>query len=259
MLTLVSWNVNGVRAAEKKGFLNFLQSQGADIVGIQETKAHPDQLSESLLKPEGFHTHWNAAVKKGYSGVATFSKVPPRLVRLGFDDERFDHEGRALMSDYGSFVLFNIYFPNGGRGPEWVQHKLNFYEKFLEVAGEYQAKGTPVIVTGDFNTAFQEIDLARPKENAKTSGFLPIEREGLGKFFEFGFVDTFRHLRPEEVKYSWWDMRSRARLLNLGWRIDYFMVTRDILDRVVDADIYPDIEGSDHAPVSLTIDLTPEP
>jgi exodeoxyribonuclease-3 len=219
-LKLLSWNVNGIRAAEKKGFLDWLAASGADVVGVQETKASPDQLSAALLNPPGYVASWSSAEKKGYSGVATYS-----------------------------------YYPNGGRGPDWVAYKLRFYTRFLEAVRELREQGREVVATGDFNTAFQEIDLARPKENSKTSGFLPEEREGLGHFFEAGFVDTFRHLHPERVAYSWWDMRSGARAKNLGWRIDYFLVTPGLLPALRGADVHEAQEGSDHCPVSIDLDL----
>lgn len=254
-LSLISWNVNGIRAAEKKGFVDWLTGTGADIVAIQETKAHPDQLSAALKNPPGYHANWCAAEKKGYSGVATYSRVPPVDCKLVLDDARFDHEGRVLITDFERFVLFNIYFPNGGRGPEWVAHKLAFYERFLDIYRAYVEQGRSVIVTGDVNTAYAEIDLARPKENSKTSGFLPQERAGLGQFFEAGLVDTFRLLYPDRVAYTWWDQVTRARERNVGWRLDYFFVSPDLADRVVDADVHADVPGSDHCPVSLVVDL----
>jgi exodeoxyribonuclease-3 len=254
-LTLFSWNVNGIRAIEKKGFLDWLQQSGGDVVAVQETKASPEQLSEAVLHPTGYHADWSSAEKKGYSGVGTYSKSAPVKVKTGFGDERFDKDGRILISDFDHFVLFNIYFPNGGRGPEWVKHKLEFYRRFLKVVAGYTRKGRSVIATGDVNTAYAEIDLARPKENSKKSGFLPEEREALGEFFDAGLIDTFRQLHPDEVKYSWWDMVTRARARNVGWRLDYFFVSPDLKDHIVDADIHTDVMGSDHCPISLTLDL----
>jgi exodeoxyribonuclease-3 len=253
--SLYSWNVNGLRAAEKKGFLDWLAGTGADIVAIQETKARPEQLSAALLNPPGYSAHWVSAEKKGYSGVGTYSRTPPARVRTGLDDARFDHEGRVLVSEYPAFVLFNIYFPNGGRGPEWVAHKLAFYRRFLELARSYTDAGRPVVLTGDLNTAYAEIDLARPKENVKTSGFMPEERAALGEFFQAGLVDTFRRLHPAAVKYTWWDMVTRARARNVGWRLDYFLVSADLAGRVVAAEVHDDILGSDHCPISLTLEL----
>jgi exodeoxyribonuclease III len=252
---LLSWNVNGIRAAEKKGFLDFLAGCGADVLAVQETKAHPEQLSPALLEPAGFQTAWNWAEKKGYSGTATFSRVTPRQVIRGLGDPRFDNEGRVIIHEFEPFVLFNIYFPNGGRGPAWVAHKLAFYRRFLEVAGGYMQAGRPVVVTGDFNTAYAEIDLARPRENVAHSGFMPEERLALGEFFEAGLVDTFRHLHPDTIKYSWWDQVSRARERNVGWRLDYFMVSPDLKERILAADIHDQVMGSDHCPVSLVLDV----
>jgi exodeoxyribonuclease III len=252
---LYSWNINGIRAAEKKNFLDWLAQCGGDVVAVQETKAHPDQLSAALLNPIGYRADWSSAEKKGYSGVATYSKQTPLSIKTGFDDERFDKDGRILISDFERFVLFNIYFPNGGRGPEWVKHKLEFYTRFLEVVASYTAKGRSVVATGDVNTAYAEVDLARPKENVKHSGFMPEERVALGEFFTAGLIDTFRTLHPDEVKYTWWDQVTRARERNVGWRLDYFFVTPDLKDRIVAADIHPEVMGSDHCPISLTLDL----
>ena len=253
--TLYSWNVNGIRAAEKKGFLEWLAGTQADVVAVQETKAHPDQLSQALLNPAGYYCNWCSAEKKGYSGVGTYSRVRPVRETTGLADTRFDHEGRVIISEFEPFVLANIYFPNGGRGPEWVAHKLAFYKRFLEVVQQYRAAGKSVVVTGDFNTAYAEIDLARPKENATKSGFMPIERAGLGEVFEAGLVDTFRHLYPTEVKYTWWDQVTRARERNVGWRLDYFMVSSDLKDKIVAAEIHDAVMGSDHCPISLVLDV----
>jgi exodeoxyribonuclease-3 len=247
--------VNGLRAAEKKGFLDWLKHSRADVVAVQETKAHPEQLSEALLHPPGYHAAWNAAEKKGYSGVGTYSKTQPLKATRGLGEARFDTEGRVLISEFEPFVFFNIYFPNGGRGPEWVAHKLAFYRRFLEVARGYMEAGRPVVVTGDVNTAYAEMDLARPRENARTSGFLPEERAGMAEFFAAGFIDTFRHLHPTAVKYTWWDMVSRARDRNVGWRLDYFLVSPDLKDAIVAAKIHDDIFGSDHCPISLTLEV----
>lgn len=254
-LKLLSWNVNGIRAIEKKGFLDWLNAGGANVVAVQETKASPDQVSDALRNPAGWRADWCSAEKKGYSGVATFSKLEPKRVLTGFNDTRFDAEGRILIHEFEPFVLFNIYFPNGGRGPEWVQHKLKFYQRFLEVAKDYMRAGRSVVVTGDVNTAYAEIDLARPKENGKKSGFLPEERVAMGEFFAAGLIDTYRLLHPTEQKYTWWDMVTRARERNVGWRIDYFLISPDLKDRVVSAEIHDDVMGSDHCPISLTLNL----
>jgi exodeoxyribonuclease III len=252
---LLSWNVNGIRAAEKKGFLDWLGATGADLVAVQETKAQPDQVSSALMDPPGYQSAWSSAEKKGYSGTCTYFHNPPGKTIEGLGEARFDTEGRTLIHEFDDFVFFNIYFPNGGRGPEWVQHKLAFYKRFLVIAKAYMKKGRSVVATGDFNTAYAEIDLARPKENVNHSGFMPEERVGLGEFFEIGLIDTFRHLHPDTVKYSWWDQVSRARERGVGWRLDYFMVSPDLKDKISTADIHEDVMGSDHCPISLSLDL----
>jgi exodeoxyribonuclease-3 len=253
-LKLFSWNVNGIRALERKGFSNWLQSCGADIVLLQETKCSQEQLSDALCKPEGFYTEWCAAEKKGYSGVATFSRMPAPATR-GLGEQRFDGEGRVLISSFPDFTLFNTYFPSGSSGPERVAFKLDFYKHFLEVVRAYIDAGQRVIIAGDVNTAYAEIDLARPRENRKTSGFLPEERAALGEFFTAGLVDTFRYVWPTEAKYSWWSQVTFARERNIGWRLDYFLVSPNLLPYVADADVHPDVLGSDHCPVSLTLEL----
>lgn len=255
-ITIVSWNVNGIRAAQRKGFLAWLEASSADIVALQETKASPEQLSEELRQPPGFHVDWCSAERKGYSGVVTYSRIPPLAVTRGLCDARFDGDGRVLMTTFPDFVFLNIYFPNGGRGPEWVDYKLDFYTRFLEVVNELQAAGNAVVVAGDVNTAYAPIDLARPRENATTSGFLPQERAAFGKFFEAGLIDTFRYLHPTAVKYSWWAPWAGARARNIGWRLDYILVSESLRERIVEADIHPDVEGSDHCPVSLTLALS---
>jgi exodeoxyribonuclease-3 len=284
-LKLLSWNVNGIRALEKKGFSAWLQGCGADIVMLQETKCSPEQITPALCKPEGFHAEWCSAEKKGYSGVATFSRIPMTTSR-GLDDPRFDNEGRVLITTIpigvsaitlpdaappdsappsemsrkdprsSSFLtLFNIYFPSGNSGPVRVEFKLAFYRRFLEIIRGYIERGERVVVAGDVNTAYAEIDLARPRENRMTSGFMPEERAALGEFFAAGLVDTFRHVHPAEAKYSWWSQRTPARASNIGWRLDYFFISSNLLPYVVDADIHADVLGSDHCPVSLTLAL----
>ena len=253
---IYSWNVNGIRAGEKKGFLDWLAASDATIVGIQETKANPTQLSDALIKPDGYSTAWNSAtVRKGYSGVGTYSMIEPQTVIAGLNDPRFDGDGRVLITEYEPFVLFNIYFPNGGRGPEWVEYKLAFYTRWLELVADYQKKGRPVVTIGDVNTAYAEIDLARPKENAKNTGFLPIERAAMDAFWKAGLIDTFRHLHPEAVKYSWLDQKSGARDRNIGWRIDYGLITADLLPYLKSAEIHNDTMGSDHCPISLILEF----
>jgi exodeoxyribonuclease-3 len=255
LIKLFSWNVNGIRAAEKKGFVDWLASTDADVVGIQETKASPDQLSDKLLKPDGYQSHFASAEKKGYSGVVVYTKLPAQRVQAGLGDKRFDVDGRTVICEFEKFVFFNIYFPNGGRGPEYVKHKLDFYRYFLKVAQGYMKKGRSVVVTGDVNTSYAEIDIARPKENVNKSGFMPIEREAMGEFFAAGLIDTFRWLHPDDVKYTWWDQVTRSRERNVGWRLDYFFVSPDLKGKIAAAEIHTDVLGSDHCPISLSLEV----
>lgn len=254
-MTIVSWNVNGIRAAQKKGFLSWLHTSGADIVAVQETKAQPDQLSADLLRPTDYHVDWCSAERKGYSGVATFSRSTPESVLRGLDDPRFDSDGRVLISTFADVVVFNMYVPNGGRGPEWVVHKLAFYDRFLELAGAMIAAGQRVVVVGDMNTAYAEIDLARPRENRGTTGFLPEERASMANFFAAGLIDTFRFLHPAAVKYTWWSPWAGARERNIGWRLDYIFVSPNLEPAIVAADVHAEVLGSDHCPISVTLAL----
>ena len=256
-IKLVSWNVNGIRAAAKKGFLDWMTAINADIVCLQETKASPEQLDESLTNINGYHSHFSSSiVKKGYSGVVTYSRYAPVATAHGMGQSLFDNEGRIVATEFADFTLFNVYFPNGKASKERLQYKMDFYEAFQLHVSELVGKGRGVIVCGDVNTAHLEIDLARPKENIKVSGFLPEERAWMDRFFAAGFVDTFRIFNQEPGQYTWWDMLTRARDRNVGWRIDYFFVSRNIADRVKNAAIHPDVMGSDHCPVSLELDTT---
>jgi len=254
-ITMLSWNVNGIRAAQRKGFLDWLEKTKPDILGIQETKAHVEQLDDELLHPKGYETFWSSANKKGYSGTAVYVRKSPMMSITNFQEDWLDEEGRVIMLEYPEFVYFNVYFPNGGRGPERLKYKLDFYDKFLKYIESYRKKGKSIIVCGDVNTAHHEIDLARPKQNAKVSGFMPIERKWLDQLESKDYVDTFRIHHPDEPEqYSWWDMKSRARDRNVGWRIDYFWVSKDLAPKVKDAFIWQDVMGSDHAPVGVKIE-----
>ena len=251
----ISWNVNGIRAVEKKGFLDFLASCGADILAVQETKACPQQLSDALQNPPGYHAFYCCAERKGYSGVACFCKQKPLSVTEGLGVEEFDKEGRTLILEYPNFYFLNIYFPNGGQGEERIAFKLRFYERFLEKSRELFQTGKTVIACGDVNTAHREIDLARPKENANVTGFLPEERAWLDRFFAQGYADVYRAFEKAGGHYTWWDYKTRARERNVGWRIDYFMVDEKSLPKVARADILTDVMGSDHCPIEMEIDL----
>ena len=254
-MKIISWNVNGIRAAQKKGLLEWLAEESPDILCVQETKANPDQLDTALLKPSGYQVFFNSAQRKGYSGVATFTKQKPIQVKTGFGVERFDAEGRVLLTEYPQFTLLNIYFPNGKQRQERLEYKLDFYEETLKFVGNLKSQGKRVIISGDYNTAHKPIDLARPKENEKISGFLPIERAWLDKWVENGQVDIFREFCTSPDQYTWWDMQTRARDRNVGWRIDYHFVTRDLVGYVQRAAILNHVLGSDHCPVSLELNV----
>lgn len=249
-MKLLSWNVNGLRAVEKKGFLDWLKKENPDIMALQETKAEAEQLSPALRCPEGYHAYFSSAEKKGYSGVCVYSKEPALSVSESIGDADYDGEGRTLALEFKDFYFLNIYFPNGGQGLHRVEYKLNFYERFLKLFKKLAAKKT-VIVCGDVNTAHTELDLARPKENEKNTGFLPEERAWLDKFFASGITDTFRLFNKDGGNYTWWDYKTKARERNVGWRIDYFFIDGKSASRIKDAFILKDVQGSDHCPVGI--------
>ena len=252
-MKLYSWNVNGIRAAERKGFLDWLDQIQPDVLCLQETKARVDQLGSSLIKDHGYHTYWHSAQKAGYSGVATFCKEEPYFIQEGLGIDRFDSEGRVLITEHENFLLYNIYFPNGQKDDTRLNYKLDFYDELLPIVNDQVENGNNVIITGDWNTAHNAIDLARPKENEKTSGFMPIERERIDTYVSHGWVDTFRHFHSDSDRYTWWTYRFGARERNIGWRIDYFFVNETLVQQLDDAEIHPDIMGADHCPVSLTL------
>jgi len=254
-MKLLSWNVNGIRAADKKGLFNWFIKYSPDILCLQEIKAIPEQIPPYLRNTPGYHVFWNPAERKGYSGVVTYTKTRPLSVKTGFGIDKFDNEGRILIAEYPSFTLFNIYFPNGKQGQERLDYKLKFYDTFLAYADNLKAKGKNIVVCGDFNTAHKEIDLARPKENEKISGFLPIERAWIDTFIDHGYADTFRYFNKEPNQYSWWDMKTNARERNVGWRIDYFFVNKELMPKVKNAFILQGILGSDHCPVGIEIKI----
>ena len=253
-LRLLSWNVNGIRAAYKKGFVEWFIKDNPDILCLQETKAHPEQLTDDLLNINGYKSYFSSSiVKKGYSGVAIYTKLEPIKVVHGFGIPKFDDEGRIIVAEYKDFILINIYYPNGKAREERLKYKMDFYDAFLDYADSLVKKGKKLVICGDVNTAHKEIDLARPKENSKISGFLPIEREWMDKFFSHGYVDTFRMYNDQPEQYTWWDQQSRARERNVGWRIDYFIVSDNFKKNVKNAFIMPDVMGSDHCPIGLEI------
>ncbi|SKA72501.1 exodeoxyribonuclease-3 [Paucidesulfovibrio gracilis DSM 16080] len=252
-MRILSWNVNGFRAVLGKGFPEWLAGCGADVVMLQETKAHPDQIPAEHRDPEGWISHWNwSRVKKGYSGTAVFTRRPPLAVDTGLPDERFQGEGRVQRLEFEDFHLLNIYFPNGQMRQERLDFKMAFYDEFLRYAEELR-RTKPVVVGGDFNTAHTEIDLKNPKSNAERSGFLPMERAWIDSFIDAGYVDTFRLFTPEPHNYTWWSYRFNARKNNAGWRIDYFFVSEELRNKVTEAWIESDVYGSDHCPIGVDI------
>jgi len=255
-MKLVSWNINGIRAAAKRGFAEWLGSASPEILCLQETKAHPEQLGPEITAVPGYRSWWSAGERRGYSGVGTYAKSAPSGTAHGFGLEpRFDNEGRILVHDLDAFLLLNIYFPNGqsATSPR-LQYKLDFYEATLAFCEARRREGREVVVCGDFNTAHEEIDLARPKENERSTGFLRIERDWMDRWEGHGYIDTFRRLHPNRIAYSWWDTKTRARERNIGWRIDYFYVSPGLWPRVRAADILAEVPGSDHCPVTLELD-----
>ncbi|WP_010234329.1 exodeoxyribonuclease III [Clostridium arbusti] len=254
-MNIYSWNVNGLRAISKKGFFEFINEYNPDILCIQETKLQLDNLSEELKGIEGYNSYFSCAKKKGYSGVATYTKEKPISVKYGIGIERFDSEGRILITEFNNFILFNIYFPNGQKDEERLKYKLDFYDALLEYLNKLKIEGKKLIICGDYNTAHNEIDIKNAKANEKYSGFLPIERAWIDKFILNGYVDTFRYIHKDEIKYSWWSYRFKARERNAGWRIDYFFVTESLIDNINSAEILNEIMGSDHCPVKVSFNV----
>ncbi|MBF8299134.1 MAG: Exodeoxyribonuclease [Dehalococcoidia bacterium] len=254
-MKIITWNVNGIRAVFKRGIGDWLERESPDILCLQETKV---QLEQAAVLPPlaGYNAHWSCGERKGYSGVVTYTRVDPLKTECGLGIEKYDREGRIVMSEFPDFTLFNIYFPNGGSGQERLDYKLEFYDAFLSVAEGLREKGRRLVVCGDYNTAHQEIDLARPKANERVSGFLPLERAWLDKLVAHGYVDVFRHYNKEPGQYTWWDQKTFARNRNVGWRIDYFFVTPDVMPIVRGARILPEVLGSDHCPVVLEMETS---
>jgi exodeoxyribonuclease-3 len=257
-LKILSWNVNGLRAVMNKDFTKTIQNLDADIFLLQETKLQEDQRTEEMIALPPYESFWSySTLKKGYSGVAAYSKTAPLKVTTSFGRPEFDGEGRVIQLDYQDFTLFNVYFPNGQMSDERLKYKLDFYDWLLAHADTLRRQGKSLIITGDFNTAHNEIDLKHPGPNSKSSGFLRIERDVLDRMVEDGYVDTFRYFYPDTVKYSWWSYRFNARKNNAGWRIDYFFVTQDLIDKgmVKEAFIDNEVQGSDHCPVGLILEI----
>lgn len=254
-MKIICWNVNGIRALHKKGNFQWLIDESPDIFCLQEVKANPDQLIDGIKVLKGYHAYFDwSKIKKGYSGVAVYSKVEPEKVEYGMGIEEFDVEGRLLGLHFKDFVLFNIYFPNGGGGPVRLDYKLRFYDAFLDHINKLRKAGKKIVFCGDVNTAHEEIDLARPKENEENTGFLPEERAWLDEVVNNGYVDVFRHFYPTKIgAYSYWDIKTAARDRNVGWRIDYFFVSPDLIKKAKSIEIHNQIYGSDHCPIELTL------
>ncbi len=274
---IYSWNVNGIRATARNGhFWPFLlEKSDADILCVQETKATADQFSEPLVEPMDYISHWHSATKKkGYSGVATFirtagkDKKKLKSVERSIGKEEFDEEGRVIITKFEEFTLLNVYFPNGKKNEERLAYKMRFYKHFLAFCQKLRKNGEKIVICGDVNTAHTEVDLKNHQQNVKISGFLPIERSWIDKLVKLGYIDTFRHLNPEKWdpkipaskqtkldNYTYWSMRSNARERNVGWRLDYFFISKDLLPNLKDARIYRDVLGSDHCPISINIEF----
>ena len=254
-MDIISWNVNGLRAIHKKGYFAEIIKESPDILCLQETKAEAGQLPDEVRNPEGYFSYFSHSKKrKGYSGVAVYSKQKPNHVEEGMGVPEMDQEGRLLVLHYPDFVLLNCYFPNGGGGPERLKFKLDYYDTFLAFVEKLRKKGNKVIICGDINTAHEEIDLARPKENEKNTGFLPEERAWIDELVYHGYTDIFRHLHPAtHGAYTYWDIKTRARDRNVGWRLDYFFVSSDLVPLVLRADILSHLYGSDHCPIRLVL------
>ena len=252
-MKIISWNVNGLRAVLKKGFCEYIETEKQDILAIQESKLQEKQIPPEINELKGYYKYWNFAERKGYSGAALLAKTEPRSVEYSIGDAAFDTEGRLIIAYYENFVLINCYFPNGQMSDERLKYKLEYYDRMFTLMKSLRAEGKNVFVCGDFNTAHKEIDLANPKQNETTSGFLPIERAWLDKIVENGWVDTFRQFNQEPDQYSWWTYRFGARERNVGWRIDYFFTNKENIKNIKNAFIQQDIMGSDHCPVGVEI------
>jgi len=254
-MKIYSWNVNGIRAVAKKGFLDWMGEEQPDIIGLQEIRIQDHQLKDELRNISGYHSYFNFAERKGYSGVALYTKVEPIAVWYGMGIKKYDNEGRILAAEYPEFVLLNIYFPNGKRSKARLDYKLDFYDEIHDYCEELRNDNKEIVIFGDYNTAHHEIDLKNPDANKNTSGFLPVERDWLDKLEEHGYIDAYRYFYPEKETYSWWSYRTRARERDAGWRIDYHFISEGLEDKLKGADILTDVMGSDHCPVTVELDI----
>jgi exodeoxyribonuclease-3 len=252
---MISWNINGIRAGFKKGLEDFIYKEEADIYCFQETKARPEQILPEFKQIKGYNSYFSSPVKKGYSGVAVYSKSDPMDVNYGTGVSRFDEEGRVIVLDTENFLLLNIYFPNGGASQARLDYKMDFYKHFLKFINGLRDEGKKIIFCGDVNTAHKEIDLARPKANENNTGFLPQERAWIDRVIKSGYLDTFRLFNKEGGHYSWWDYKTRARERNVGWRLDYFFAADELKNNLMNSYILNNVMGSDHCPVVLELEI----
>jgi exodeoxyribonuclease-3 len=255
MIKVYSWNVNGVRAAVKKGMLKWLSQESPDILCLQEIKAQVADLEELILAPFNYQSYWGPADKKGYSGVAIYSKTKPLSVKIGLGIKEFDSEGRSIVADYGAFTLINCYFPNSRRDHSRLDYKLRFCDVILEMSEKLTKQKKGFVLCGDINIAHKDIDLANPKTNRDTAGFLPEERAWLDRYLEKGFIDSFRMFNKEPGQYTWWSQRPGVRQKNIGWRIDSEYVNDVLAPKVKAAAIHAEVMGSDHCPISIDLDV----
>jgi len=252
-MKICSWNVNGIRSVHQKGFLDWLRKEKPDVVCLQEVKANPEQVPPEVREIEGYTSVWHPATKRGYSGVATYTRIAPSRVQLGTGRSEFDSEGRVLETEFPNFVLLNAYFPNSQRDHARLSYKLDFCESMLEYMNKLRAGGKNVVLCGDFNIAHQAIDLKNPKQNEKNAGYLPEERAWFAKLVGHGYVDAFRMFQPEGGHYTWWSYRPTIRERNIGWRLDYFVCNPELRQQIAGCDHQPMVKGSDHCPVLLTL------
>jgi exodeoxyribonuclease-3 len=252
-MKILSWNVNGIRAAAQKGFLDWFETEQADVVCIQESKAFSNQLEEKLIHPGGYHSFWHSAQKPGYSGVAIYSKKEPLRLQYGIGIPEIDSEGRVLIAEFHNFALINTYFPNSQRDGKRLDYKIQFCAKMLDFLTGLKNQGKNVVLCGDFNIAHREIDLKNPKSNVNNAGFLPEERAWMDHFLNQGYIDSFRHFEPGPGHYTWWSYRPGVREKNVGWRIDYFVVNQEFKDALGEVRHQPGVKGSDHCPVLLQL------
>lgn len=255
-MNIISYNVNGIRAAERKGLSDWLQNEEPDVFCLQELKANQDQIDLSVFENLGYHIYWHSAEKKGYSGVGIFTKIKPRNVEIGCGMPEYDREGRVIRADFNDFSIISTYMPSGSSGDPRQDFKMKWLADFRNYIQELKQSYPNLLICGDYNICHQPIDIHDPVRNKNSSGFLPEEREWMTEFLKDGFIDTFRHLNKEPDQYSWWSYRSAARERNKGWRIDYHMLSENLIDRLRSADILQDVKHSDHCPVKIELDVS---